>query len=93
MACKLTLTLNGKIQKGSVYNLTPQSVLLTLNDIFYRSFKTDDFDLPYISESDIEEIKKSGRYDLIGAVVNGELLDMIVIKFKNDTKRNQNGIE
>ena len=83
MACKFTLTLNGKTQKGSVHNLTRQSLALTLNDMFYRCYKTDNFDLPYISEHDIEEIKKNGYYDLIGAVVDGELLDMIVIKFQN----------
>lgn len=83
MAYRFLLNLKGKQQKASVYNLTPQSMMLTLNDLFYRCYKTDNFDLPYISAEDIEGIKKNGYYDMIGAVVDGELLDMITIKIHN----------
>ena len=80
MDYKMSLKLDGKDRRASVHNLTSASVMLTLKDVFFMHYKTQNINLPYVSADDIEKLRDEKYYNIIGASVDGELLDTIVLK-------------
>ena len=79
MDFKFTVKLDNKLHKGALHNLTAPALTLTLKNIFYRHYKTDDISIPYIGETQIEDFKASGYLELVGVVIDGELMESIRI--------------
>lgn len=80
MDYKLSLTLGKKERRAAVHNLTSASVMLTLKDLFYMHYKTQDINLPYFSAEDVDKLRNEKVYDIIGAKIDGEPLEMIKLK-------------
>lgn len=80
MDFKFTMTLDGRKHKLSVHYINNISLMLTLKDAFYRHYKTNDFNIPYISPEQAKEFEECGRLDLIGTTVENGLLDTITLR-------------
>lgn len=86
MDFKFSIKLDNKLHKGSVHYPTVPAVTLAVKNIFYRHYKTDNISLPYIGETQLRDFMETGYMDLVGVIIDGELMDSISIKM-GDLKR------
>ncbi|MDO5396712.1 MAG: hypothetical protein Q4G33_02175 [bacterium] len=80
MDFKFSIKLGNKLHKGSVHYPTAPAVTLAVKNILYRHYKTDNISLPYIGGEQISDLMDTGYMDLIGVIIDGELMDSIRIK-------------
>lgn len=80
MDFKFNLTLDNKQHKGALHYPTVPALTLALKNIFYRHYKTDNISIPYISKEQLDDFLETGYLDLIGVIIDGELMDSIRIK-------------
>ncbi len=83
MDFKFTLTLDNKTHKGSVHYPTTAAITLTLKNIFYRHYKTQSIDLPYIGDTQISDFIDNGYIELIGVRINGKNIDTVKVEKRN----------
>lgn len=86
MDFKFSVKLGKKLHKGSVHYPTVPAVTLAVKNIFYRHYKTDDISLPYIGEEQLKDFMDTGYMDLVGVIIDGELMDSIRIKMEESKK-------
>lgn len=86
MDFKFLVPLENKLHKGSIHYPTVPALTLALKNIFYRHYKTDNINLPYIGEEQLKSFMDSGYMDLVGVVIDGELMDSIRIKMGESRK-------
>ncbi len=79
MDFKFNMKLDSKQHKGSLHYPTAAALTLALKNIFYRHYKTDDISIPYIGDEQLNDFIASGYMDLVGVIIDGELVDSIRI--------------
>ena len=86
MDFKFSVKLENKVHKGSMHYPTVPALTLAIKNIFYRHYKTDNINLPYIGEEQIKDFMECGYMDLVGVVIDGELMDSIRINMGESKK-------
>lgn len=86
MDFKFSVQLDNKLHKGSIHYPTVPAFTLAIKNIFYRHYKTDNISLPYIGEEQLKDFMDSGYMDLVGIVIDGELMDSMRIKMGDSKK-------
>lgn len=87
MDFKFTVKLDEKLHKGAVHYPTPAAVTLALKNIFYRHYKTDNISLPYLGKEQLDGFIASGYIDLVGVIIDGELMDSIRVNLNNGKEK------
>ena len=80
MDFKFKIKLDKKVHKAAVHHPTPAAITLAVRNIFYRHFKTDAIDIPYIGDTQLQDFIDCGYLELLGVTIDGERLDSIKIE-------------
>lgn len=80
MDFKFKIKLDNKTHKAAVHFPTPAAVYIAVKNIFYRHYKTDNIDIPYIDENQLKSFIDCGYMDMLGIKVNGKMLDEVKIE-------------
>lgn len=80
MDFKFRIRLDNKLHKAAVHHPTPAAITLAARNIFYRHFKTDEIDIPYIGEAQLQDFIDCGYLELLGVVIDGERINVRIEK-------------
>lgn len=77
MDFKFKLKLDNKLHKGAIHYPTVPAVTLAVKNILYRHYKTDNISIPYIGEPQLRDFCETGYLDLVGVIIDGELMEEV----------------